>query len=162
MSNFTTNSKLYLVACFLAICVAGCGGSDGPKRYPVEGSVLINGKPTVGVMVQFEHADPSVEGNYRFPTAVTGEDGSFSISSSGEKDGAVEGDYSVTLMWLSANDLSAYDMLGGKYADKAKPAFQVTVKAEDNQLDPFDLTIKESEIKKKNKKQAGAPAEMRQ
>ena len=112
-----------LLPAFWLFCVGGCGGNDGPKRYSVEGSVLINGKPTAGVLVQLEHTDPSVEGNYRFPTAVTNDDGSFAISSSGDEDGAVEGEYGVTLMWLSSNDLSAYDMLDGKYADKENPAF---------------------------------------
>jgi hypothetical protein len=39
-----TPARGVLVAC-LTVALAGCGGGDGPKLYPVSGTVTYNGEP---------------------------------------------------------------------------------------------------------------------
>lgn len=123
----------------------GCGES-GPRKYPVSGTVTVNGKPAALVRVQFRHADQTLPGNLKTPMGMTDETGAFQLSTSGDKDGAVPGDYTVTFEWMSANELSAYDKLGGKFASPAASQFKATVEAKSNQLAPFEIRLPESAI----------------
>ncbi len=125
---------------FACVCVTllGCGVSpDGPQKYPVSGTVLINGQPMERVAVQFHHLDVSVPGNLRFPTAVTDALGRFELSSTGDRDGAVAGDYLVTFAWLSSADIDARDLLGGALSKPEASEFRVSVPIEGNDLPPF-------------------------
>jgi hypothetical protein len=108
----------------------------------VAGTVLVKGKPAAGVTVTFH---PKFDmGAVKFtPSAVTGKDGRFTLSTAAAGDGAPPGDYAVTFELLRGGadkmgrDVEV-DAWKGKYGDPAKgPA--VTVKAGDNALDPFRL-----------------------
>ena len=127
----------------LPLLATGCGES-GPKKYPVSGVVTVNGKPAALVRVQFTHADTSLPGNLKTPMGMTDEAGVFHLSTSGDRDGAVPGDYTVTFEWMSANELAAYDKFGGKFAKSSQ--FKATVDAKSNQLPPFEITLPESAI----------------
>lgn len=137
------------LACLLVAAwsasVTGCG-SSGPKQYPVSGTVTVNGKPAALVRVQFRHADQSLPGNLKMPAGMTDESGAFRLSTSGDADGAVEGEYAVTFEWLSGNDLGAWDKLGGKFAKLEASTFKVRVEPKANALPPFEITIPESQI----------------
>jgi hypothetical protein len=136
--------RAYLVA-FAVLLAAGCG-SSGPKKYPVTGTVTVNGKPAALVRVQFRHADQTLPGNLKTPVGMTDETGVFHLSTDGDKDGAVEGEYTVTLEWMSGNDLGAWDKLGGKFAKPETSRFKVQVEPKSNNLTPFDITISEADI----------------
>ena len=103
-----------------------------------------NGKPAALVRVQFTHADASLPGNLKIPMGMTDEAGVFHLSTSGDRDGAVPGEYTVTFEWMSANELAAHDKFGGKFAKSS--LFKATVAATDNRLPPFDITLPESAI----------------
>ena len=135
-------SRAISVLVLLVLC--GCGGSDGPRKYPVTGKVLINGQPAAFVRVQFLHADATTPGNYKMPVGMTDTSGAFSLSTNGDKDGAVVGEYSVTFEWMSGNDLGAFDKLGGKFAQTSQ--HKAKVEAKPNELPPFELTIPEKAI----------------
>jgi 5-hydroxyisourate hydrolase-like protein (transthyretin family) len=128
---------------FVLLTAVGCGES-GPKKYPVSGTVTVNGKPAALVRVQFLHADQSLPGNLKMPVGMTDEGGVFRLSTSGDADGAVPGEYTVVFEWMSANDLGAFDKLGGRFAKTTQ--YKVTVEAKDNRLPAFDLTLPESAI----------------
>jgi 5-hydroxyisourate hydrolase-like protein (transthyretin family) len=125
------------------ISAVGCGES-GPKKYPVSGAVTVNGKPAALMRVQFTHADQSLPGNLKMPVGMTDEAGVFHLSTSGDRDGAVPGEYTVTFEWMSANELAGFDKLDGKFAKTTQ--YKVTVEAKDNRLPAFDLTLPESAI----------------
>lgn len=93
-------------AVFLAVIGAmGCG-SDGPKwdlnPHPVTGKVLYDGKPASGVLVGLLPLDapmpPSIPGN---PIGTTGPDGTFTLTTFKEGDGACEGSYQILLTWMT-------------------------------------------------------------
>lgn len=133
----------------LVVLALGCGpASTGPQKFPVTGTVLINGKPAERVAVQFHHSNSSTPGNLRYPTAVTDGEGRFQLSSEGEADGAVEGEYTVTFTWLSSPDLDAFDMLQGALSDPQKSSHRVKVPVEQETLEPFSLTIPETQIRR--------------
>lgn len=133
------------LAAVLALCPVGCGES-GPKLHPVRGTVTVNGKPAPFVRVQFRHANQELPGNLKSPVGMTDASGAFELSTSGDRDGAFEGDYTVTFEWLSGNDLGAYDRFGGRFAKPDASARKVRVEPKSNELPPFDLTIPEAAL----------------
>ena len=138
-----------VVALGVVLGVSGCsGGKEGPQKYPVAGRFLINGEPAEQVAVTFHHADGEKAGEHRFAAAVTDGDGRFELSTSGDKDGAVEGVYRVTFAWLSSKELDAFDMLSGAYADPAATPLTASVPLSGAELQPFELTIPENRIRR--------------
>ena len=139
----------------LLCAIAGCGGPTGPKKYSVSGVIKVNGEPAERVAVLFHHEDKGMSSNLRFPTGVTNAEGVFHLSSTGEKDGAVAGTYTVTFSWLSSPDLDAYDMLNGAFGKPETSQFQVKVPLDEHVPLELDLTISEDKImRSRPKKQA--------
>ena len=129
----------------MGLPLLGCG-SSGPNLYPVTGTVTVNGKPAALVRVQFLHADQSLPGNQKMPVGITDESGAFHLSTSGDKDGAVQGEYTVVFEWMSGNDLGAFDKFGGKFADPKITKFKAKVDPKATTLPPFEITVRESSI----------------
>lgn len=129
----------------LALSVAGC--ESGPKRkptFPVEGKLLVNGKPAGGVTVFFYSTDPNETEPTR-PFATTKPDGTFVLTTSADGDGAPAGEYTVTLLYEPLD--SPLSRAKGKpptfdkkYAIPATSPLRAKVEAKSkNVLDPFDV-----------------------
>lgn len=144
----TFGMTILLGSLFLLV---GCGQS-GPKKYPVSGSVLVNGKPAALVRVLFFHEDQTLPGNLKMPMGMTNDQGVFHLSTVGAQDGAIEGKYTVAFEWMSDNTLGQYDKLGGKFANPKSSTFQITVASKPNDLAPFEITIPESAIINKQRR----------
>jgi hypothetical protein len=123
----------------------GCG-PEGPTKYPVSGRVTVNGQPAQYVRVQFLHTDQTLPGNLKMPVGMTDAAGQYQLSTSGQNDGAVPGQYTIVLEWMSANDLGAFDKFAGKFADPATSSFRATVEPKTNELPPIEITIPDHEI----------------
>lgn len=89
--------KLLPLGTLLAsLAILGCG-SDLPKpppklaTVPVEGIVMLNGKPAEGVTIAMHHSEGKVA-----PRGTSDKSGKFSITTYGNNDGAPEGSYKVT------------------------------------------------------------------
>jgi hypothetical protein len=96
-----------LSACLVLIGAAGCGGEGPPPLTPVRGKVVYREKPVPGLSVEFlPHPD---KGNPKAFAArgVTGEDGSFTLSTyidkAGNLPGAQPGWYKVRFMGYGGN-----------------------------------------------------------
>jgi hypothetical protein len=93
-----SSHSLILCSAVFAICVApGCGQRELPKPelVPVRGKVILRGEPARYVVVRLNAMAGAWES-----TGFTSEDGSFelrTLSNSDEPDGAVPGEYEVTL-----------------------------------------------------------------
>lgn len=85
----------------LASLGLGCGGSRKPVK--VEGLVTLDGKPVEGATVLFVPLDK--EGNDA--TGVTNKEGVFHLTTFNSRDGALPGNYKVTVHKLA--DLDAGD-----------------------------------------------------
>jgi hypothetical protein len=74
------------------LCVLGCGPGE-PPRYPVSGSAEFQGKPLTMGTVALHHEDglsPMVKGEIQ-------SDGHFTLGTHEPGDGAVAGNYTVTV-----------------------------------------------------------------
>jgi hypothetical protein len=127
------------------LCVS-CSG----RLNTVQGKVLYQGQPAKGAVVVFYPKDNSSLSVVP-PTAITGEDGTFTLTS-GHDSGAAAGEYVVTVTWPeerpAVKDTPKISMeppppppdrLKGRYANRDSAALTATVKSGTNRLEPFDL-----------------------
>ncbi|SRR5713226_8307145 len=77
-----------------AVSLTATGCSGGRKLYKVEGVVTIEGQPLTGASVVFNPMDTSQGGT---ASAKTEEDGSFRLYTQNRGEGALAGDYKVTV-----------------------------------------------------------------
>ena len=141
-------SSFSLVAAgLIALGFFGCGDSNAvklTKAYPVKGKVLLaDGTPLKAGQVSFVSTSAATE-----YTAPIGSDGSFEIKTS-YGDGAPEGTYRVRIDAegtgtpgkgkTSVKRGVANLPFPAKYADETTSDLKVTVKPEENNLEPFKL-----------------------
>jgi hypothetical protein len=87
--------SISIAALGLLACVAACGcGDDRPRRVPVSGRVLIDGKPLTIGSVRF------VPAAGRMSTGVLDSNGQFTLSCFDTNDGAVPGLHQVAVNGL--------------------------------------------------------------
>jgi len=131
----------------------GCGGpSDAVPKLslnPVKGKVLLeDGKPVTSGQVVFVSTTTGIS-----PNGKIGPDGSFTLSSGGQGDGAPAGEYKVKIEPATALGTSdakprpgAKLPYSGIYADEDTSGLKVTVKDGDNSLEPFKLSTKQTAV----------------
>ncbi len=128
--------------CGLALACTSCGDNG---LYPVCGRVMCNGAPATGAFVYLvrRDADPLEQQSVM---GVVQADGSFTLVCDAKGKGAPPGEYHVLIKWPNrsgrgkgmAHKIS--DRLKGRYADPKHPPWSITIKAQANELPPFDLT----------------------
>jgi hypothetical protein len=91
--------RLVAVAC-TALFLMGCGNGK-PETVPAGGKVMFNKTtPPVGALIVLHPTDANFEKRIGGkPYARVKDDGSFTLSTYGEDDGAPEGEYGVTADW---------------------------------------------------------------
>jgi hypothetical protein len=136
-------SRLMLVPAAL-LALAGCDSPPAPvTTNPVTGKVLYDGKPAAGVKVfLFPTSAPMIPQIPANPHGVTGPDGTFTVSTFKDGDGAAEGGYQVILLWppeaKEGEEASEEDRLLGWYT-AVNSKLTVHIKAGENNLPPFNL-----------------------
>ncbi|MBN1910901.1 MAG: hypothetical protein JW818_14240 [Pirellulales bacterium] len=112
--------------------LAGCG--DGrPKRVPVSGRVLIDGKPvpcgTICVMPE----------NARAASGDIGPDGRFTLQCFGDNDGAVLGTHKVTVeSFENVGELARKRFVPKEYGDPKTSGLTVTI---DGSTDALEINL---------------------
>ena len=127
----------------------GCGDDGKIGRYPVNGSVSVDGKAAAGAVTFFCPVGGPPELQKLRPMGVTDTDGKFQLTSFEKGDGAPAGQYKVIIMWPKsgppAQDGSVQmgpDRLQNRYMNLEKSQLTAEVKAGNNDLPPFDLKTK--------------------
>lgn len=132
----------------LILLVIGCQqpGYEWEERpvFPVEGQVLIRGRPQPGVQVTFHPLDQSQAGR---PRGVTDAEGRFRLRTYTVDDGAPAGEYAVTLYWPvprtpaqeADSELPTSDRLKRRYADPGNSGLRATVHEQPTALPPFEI-----------------------
>lgn len=142
--NAFFNQPILFIA-IASLFVAGCS-SKGPVKHKVDGVVRVNGEPVERMVVQLASIGTPPAGNLAYPTGLTDKEGKFSLSSEGDRDGAIEGEYTVVFSWLSSSELDAFDMLSGTLADAKTTVHRMTIPPKGPV--EFDLNIPEKSIRR--------------
>jgi hypothetical protein len=130
--------------CLLTAVALACGSCSSSGLYPVSGKVLVKGEPAAGASVHFRRtgADPMHE------EAIMGlvqADGSFTLVCGSLGSGAPPGEYDVLIEWrqvahqAKGQPQKGPDRLQGHYADPRRPLLHVVIRAQSNELPPFEL-----------------------
>ena len=148
-----------------AVLVAGCGGNDLRKTYPVTGTVTIDGSPAdPGVLVWLHPQFPESDKYPIHPRGETKQGGEFKILTYNTDDGAPEGEYVATVEWPQRSGMSTHfsgDLFGGAFANleanKSKQEFHVNVSRNGAQLNlKLTLTPQQKTAFEAAKKKAAA------
>jgi hypothetical protein len=122
-----------------ALVTPSCSSTDKANQkpvHPVRGEVLLNEKPAVGAFVLFVPVNEPAENPDPRPRGTVGPDGSYTLSTYGENDGAPAGDYLVAV-WMDDPDQG--DKLKGRYRDPGQSKLKATVKEGSNEIPTFRL-----------------------
>lgn len=114
----TTLRRYAAIICGLCLMGTGCSVEEGEPKHPVTGTVVWKGKPVEGAIVAFTPATGGAPAS-----AVTDATGVFRLTTKVSGDGAVAGEYSVTVAKYQST------------VDEPTPAPSADAKA-----DPFDIT----------------------
>ncbi|MCG6158126.1 carboxypeptidase-like regulatory domain-containing protein [Rubinisphaera margarita] len=98
-----THTSALLISVTL-LSLSGCGSSEagpGIEMIPVSGTVMMDGKPLVGAMVEF-HPTGNTGGNGGF--GLTDEAGQFTLSDYHSNPGCPPGEYGVTFSKITQPD----------------------------------------------------------
>ena len=128
-----------ILSSWALLMLAGCG-ENRVSVYTVAGKVSFEGKPPAGAQVVFHpvgHTLPEGE----IALGAVKEDGSFDVNIYG-KGGVPAGSYIATFQWNKLVETEGGsgrgpNVLPKKYADAASSPLKVTIKAEENVLDPI-------------------------
>jgi hypothetical protein len=134
---------VFVVLGLVALCPS-CSSGRRPV-YPVRGQVLVKGKPAFHAQVTFHPVvDNSPEAVH--PVGIVDEEGSFTLTSYKQGDGAPEGEYLVTVQWFLAtkprnasadDDYITVNHLPPRYGSTETSGLRATVRKGDNELPPF-------------------------
>ena len=127
----------------LGLLTPGCSPS-GPKLNPVRGTATVNGKPAHHAIV-FLHRKARTDMAEAVPYGKVAADGTFSITTTKDGDGATEGEYTITVYWPDMSkpedgNGQRPDALNGAYDKVAQSKLNTVVKAEANVIAPLNLT----------------------
>jgi hypothetical protein len=133
--------RLWAALPIMTVLMAALGCKEGRlPTYPVKGKVVYQGKPLANATVTLNPEDPAKVKD-RHPTGITGEDGTFRISTYLYADGAPAGNYKVTVFLerMMGRDGTGQNILPAKYGSAASTPFSAVVEAPE--LDLGTLTI---------------------
>lgn len=125
--------------------VVGCGGPVAPKCYPVRGRVEMHGRPVEEAMVVFHPIQSSQGPVASRPQAYTDKEGCFELTLLQPRDGALPGEYAITieLRELKADgDQMVRDgksLLPEMYRNPATSGFKFTVEPKENEVPVLEV-----------------------
>jgi hypothetical protein len=141
-ASFGRSIKTAVVLFVLAAAaLTGCH-SNAAALNPVEGQIIVNGRPLPNAQVVLRSDNPDV------PVAQgqTDAEGKFSLTTFNKHDGAPEGDFRVTVAYyrhvqVNGDLLPGPNVLPTKYSDPARTELRVSVRKGDNHLPPITLQL---------------------
>ena len=133
-----------LVALALAALCPACAKSGRKPVYPVQGQVLVKGRPAARAQVTFHPLDDSGPEAVR-PVGHVDEQGRFRLTTYADGDGAPEGEYRVTVQWFLAtrargsDEYQSVNYLPARYGRAETSGLRATITRGDNNLPTIDL-----------------------
>ena len=154
MSSWSRSSlirRLALVCVIAAVVASGVWAIDhwrlrAPERpltHPVAGKLYVNGVPAGNASIAFHPIGAHAAEIYR-PVGRSKADGSFSLMTYAPDDGAPEGEYVVTILYVDptqpydeCGDVTTHDVLKGRYLDATKSELRARVVPGSNDIKVF-------------------------
>lgn len=134
------------VVLVLALLLIGCDKTvDRKPVYPVTGTVLVNKKPTKGVVISFHPKGELDNPRSLRSFTTTGDDGAFRLTTYETHDGAPEGEYVVTVYWPGFVPPGSHigevgpDLLKGRYSNPKTSPLRATIRPEPNELSAIEV-----------------------
>ena len=134
---------IFCLTALLALACVSCGNTN--NLYRVSGMVTYKGSPAAGATVFFYRQGGDFM-NEHLIMGIVQENGSFELVCGSLGKGAPPGEYDVLIEWKHVSGQSkgrpqhSPDKLNGRYTDAKRPRLHATIRAERNDLAPFDLT----------------------
>jgi hypothetical protein len=133
-------SPVALLVALVAMLATSCESNKRVPVFPVSGQVLFGGKPIPRALLVFH---PAGESSLR-PLGAAEEDGSFTLSTYDDGDGAPVGEYIVTVEWRRLatidDDKPPPNLLPAKYTNPKTSGLTARITEGDNVLPPIQLT----------------------
>lgn len=133
----------YICCVVLLLLGAGCAEEkkELPVRQPTYGTITYNGEVPNGAVIQLCPLPiNSIDWRTVKPSGRVDPDGTFHINTYELNDGAVVGEYVVTVLWTGENpDLPMPDLFNGRYSNPGSPVMKVTIVEGENELPPIAL-----------------------
>lgn len=141
-------SRLALVSVIAAVIASGVWAidrwqsraPDRPAIHRVAGKLYVNGAPAGNASIAFHPIGAHALQIYR-PVGCSKPDGSFSLMTYSLDDGAPEGEYTVTVLWIDptqpydeCGDVTIHDMLKGRYLDATKSNLRARIVPGSNEI----------------------------
>jgi hypothetical protein len=134
----------------LPLAFASCGSGEKPSvpLLPTKGHVFYQGQPAVGATVILHPTinDDDSQWKHGYPNGAVVADGSVTIQTAGEWDGAPAGEYAVVVIWMPgatsdepASEEETVDKLAGRYSDPVNSPWKVKVAGTGCELPRIDL-----------------------
>jgi hypothetical protein len=138
------------------ILASSCGRPKVPEIqgklpvFPVKGSLLIDGKPVGQAQLVFFPGTPFPKDASQFlPRARTNDDGTFTVMTYADADGAPAGNYRVTVTWRGAGDEQRTDddpnLIPPMYHNPRITQLRAKVEEGENTLPPFEIKLSEQQ-----------------
>lgn len=130
--------KIIVGLCLAALAAAGCGGSNGPRKYGVSGAVTFDGKPIERGFITLQASSPPAQSE-----GAKIADGAFSLTAiPGEYKVEIRGVRSVPFVEGKTSGLMVDEnYVPDRYNQKTELVAKVTNAEKDNVL-KFELTSK--------------------
>ena len=100
------------MAGLLLFTAVGCGGPETEPPVPVSGKIMYKGKPVDGAQVTFLS---KAQTGGRSASGRTGADGAFKLTTFKTDDGAIPGDYAITVSKSEKTTSQETDVAKGVY-----------------------------------------------
>jgi hypothetical protein len=117
-------------------------GGPRVEVVPITGKVLVDGKPTQGIAVNFFRiSERGTDFTFPDPQGISDKNGVLTISSYTVGDGGAPGEYKLTFEWGQLDQLTGRlsgDKFRGKYMIPDQSKYTVTI-PEDAGDEPFDI-----------------------
>jgi hypothetical protein len=132
-----------LLVTFACAFAAGCSSNTHTPVYPVQGQILLNGKPLSEAIVTF-HPQGNAPAE-PLPSAHTDAEGRFKLTSFATGDGAPEGNYAISLVCFRTHPIrkgfegDATNIVPARYANASTSRLTATVVRGPNELPPLQV-----------------------
>ncbi|MDO4629368.1 MAG: hypothetical protein Q4C70_09315 [Planctomycetia bacterium] len=145
--HFIKTTAILLLAALLLIHLTGCDGR--PRRVPVTGTVLVDGKPLEGEIQGYVRFMPTAGG--RSAQAALDKNGNFVLGNYEETDGCPLGEYKVEIQAFEVNGNRMRYLIPPRYGNPKTSGITVKIdkKGQAVQL-KTEWTAKDSPWRKKS------------